>query len=77
MAERALIDLQLTLDGEPGASETRFTWAGPYILCLHTVIPQGGLALELHSAFVGHEGIDIRTQLSCCSGRPAGPRRYR
>ena len=58
MAERTLIDLQLTLDSEPAASETRFTWAGPYILCLHTVIPQGGLALELHSAFVGHEGID-------------------
>ena len=58
MAERALIDLQLTLDGEPTASETRFTWAGPYILCLHTVIPQAGIALELHSAFVGHEGID-------------------
>ena len=51
MAERALIDLQLTLDGEPATSEMRFTWAGPYILCLHTVIPQAGLALELHSAF--------------------------
>ena len=58
MAERALIDLKLTLDEEPATSETRFTWAGPYILCLHTVIPQVGLALELHSAFVGHEGID-------------------
>ena len=58
MAERALIDLQLTLDGEPTARETRFTWAGAYILCLHTVIPQGGLALELHSVFVGHEGVD-------------------
>jgi len=58
VAERALIKLKLTLDGEPAASETRFTWAGPYILCLHTVIPQGGLALELHSAFVGHEGVE-------------------
>jgi hypothetical protein len=58
VAERPLIDLQLTLDGEPAASETRFTSAGPYILCLHTVIPQAGIALELHSAFVGHEGIE-------------------
>jgi hypothetical protein len=61
VAGRALIDLQLALDGQPTASETRFTWAGPYILCLHTVIPQAGLALELHSAFVGHEGIDTHT----------------
>ena len=64
MAERALIDLQLSLDGEPAASETRFISAGPYILCLHTVIPQAALALELHSAFVGHKGIDTHaTQL--------------
>ena len=64
MAERALIDPQVTLDGEPAPSGTRFTWAGLYMLCLHTVIPQAGLALELHSTFVGHEGIDTHaTQL--------------
>ena len=71
MAERALIDLKLALDGEPATSETRFTWAGPYILCLHTVIPQAALALELHSAFVATRA-STRTQLSCCSARAAG-----
>ncbi len=34
------------------------------MLCLQTVIPQAGIALELYSTFVGHEGIDTHaTQL--------------
>jgi len=43
-----LIDLQLALDGERVASETRFAWAGAYTLCLQTVIPRPALRSECH-----------------------------
>jgi hypothetical protein len=52
-----VIDLQLTLDGVQAHSETTCTWAGPYVLTVHTVIPRDDLALELHSTFVGHPGV--------------------
>jgi hypothetical protein len=58
VATRELIELELTLDGQPVQSETRYTWAGAYVLSVHTVIPQAGLAVELHSTFVGHPGVD-------------------
>ena len=57
MADRPRIDLPITLDGEPVESHTTYTWAGAYILSLHTVLPQPDLALELHSTFVGHNGV--------------------
>ena len=57
MSDRPTIELPIILDGQPAESETTYTWAGPYILSLHTVLPQHGLALELHSTFVGHQGV--------------------
>ncbi len=30
---------------------------GPYVLSVHTVIPQPDLAIELHSTFVGHRSV--------------------
>jgi hypothetical protein len=54
---RPRIDLELRIDGEPTLSETTFTWAGAHVLTIHTVVPRGDLALELHSTFVGHPGV--------------------
>jgi hypothetical protein len=53
-----VIDLELRLDGQPVESETTCTWAGAYVLVVHTVIPRADLALELHSTFVGHPGVE-------------------
>jgi hypothetical protein len=58
MPERPVIDLELTLDGEPAGSETTCTWAGAHVLTVHTVVPRADLALELHSTFIGHSGVD-------------------
>ena len=52
-----MIDLEVTVDGRSTASETTCTWAGAHVLTVHTVIPRAGLALELHSTFVGHSGV--------------------
>jgi hypothetical protein len=57
VSDRPTIELPITLDGHPAESETTYTWAGPYILSLHTVLPQPDLALELHSTFIGHRGV--------------------
>ena len=53
---RARIDVKLSLDGVRVQSETTYAWAGPYVLSVHTVIPQPDLAIELHSTFTGHPG---------------------
>jgi hypothetical protein len=52
MRDRLLITF--TLDGEPVESVTHLARSGPYVLVLQTVMPQSGLAVELHSTFVGH-----------------------
>ena len=39
------------------SSETTCTWAGPYVLVIATALPDHGLAVEVHSTFVGHEGV--------------------
>jgi hypothetical protein len=57
VTSRPRIDLELRIDGEPTLSETTCTWAGAHILTIHTVVPRGDLALELHSTFVGHPGV--------------------
>jgi hypothetical protein len=57
VAVRPVIDLELTLDGKQVQSETTCTWAGAYVLTVHTAIPRPDLALELHSTFVGHPGV--------------------
>lgn len=53
---RARIDVKLSLDGALVPSEVTYLWAGPYVLSVHTVIPQPDLAVELHSTFCGHPG---------------------
>src|SRR4029077_14644725 len=57
MSERRTIELAVTLDGRSLASETTCMWAGPYVLTIATTLPDRGLAVELHSTFVGHEGV--------------------
>jgi hypothetical protein len=43
-------------------------WAGPYVLVIATVLPEAGLAFEVHSTFVGHEGV-----LTCATHLTLGP----
>lgn len=43
-------------------------WAGPYVLVVATVLPEAGLAVEIHSTFVGHE--DVPT---CATHLTLGP----
>ena len=55
------LPITFTLSGEPVESVTRLVRSGPYVLVLQTVMPQRGLAVELHSTFVGHAGVRTRT----------------
>jgi hypothetical protein len=57
MSVRRTVPLAFTLDGRQVASETTCIWGGPYVLTITTVLPDQGLALEVHSTFVGHEGV--------------------
>jgi hypothetical protein len=57
MSGRRTIALDVTLDGRRADSETTYVWAGPYVLVIATVLPEMGLAVEVHSTFVGHEGV--------------------
>jgi hypothetical protein len=54
VAERNLIPLHITLDGQPERSETPVASAGPYALVLSSVLPDR--AVELHSTYLGHPG---------------------
>jgi hypothetical protein len=45
------------LDGRLVDSETTSIWAGPYVLVVATALPEPGLAVEVHSTFVGHRGV--------------------
>ena len=57
MSERRTIALAVALDGRQVSSETTCTWAGPYVLVIATALPDHGLAVEVHSTFIGHEGV--------------------
>ena len=57
MNDRRRVPLAFSLDGRQVASETTCIWAGPYVLAISTVLPDHGLAAEVHSTFVGHEGV--------------------
>jgi hypothetical protein len=57
MSERRNVPLAVTLDGRQVTSETTCMWAGPYVLTIATALPDQALALEVHSTFVGHEGV--------------------
>ena len=54
---RSRIDLDVMIDGLLVESETTCTWAGAHVLTVHSVVPRAGLAVELHSTFVGHPGL--------------------
>lgn len=51
---RRQLGITFILAGEPLDSVTHLVRSGPYVLVMHTVMPQRGLAVELHSTFVGH-----------------------
>ena len=51
---RCQLPITFTLEGQPVESVTRLLRSSPYVLVLHTTLPQSGLAVELHSTFVGH-----------------------
>jgi hypothetical protein len=57
MSEHRTVPLAVTLDGRQIANETTCIWAGPYVLTIATMLPDQGLALEVHSTFVGHQGV--------------------
>ncbi len=54
---RDRLAITFTLDDEPVESVTHLVRSGPYVLVLQTVMPQAGLAVELHSTFVGHAAV--------------------
>lgn len=51
------LSITFRLDDEPVESVTHLVRSGPYVLVLQTVMPQRGLAVELHSTFVGHNTV--------------------
>ena len=57
MSDLRTIPLAVTLNGRKVDSETTCVWVGPHVLVIATVLPDHGLALELDSIFVGHEGV--------------------
>lgn len=63
-----MIAFDVTLDGRRADSETTCMWAGPYVLVIATVLPELGLAVDVHSTFVGHEGVP-----TCATHLTLGP----
>lgn len=57
MSERRNVKLEIHVDEQLLSSETTFAWAGPYLLAIATVLPDSGVALGVHSGFLGHEGV--------------------
>jgi hypothetical protein len=57
VSARRRITLNIKLDGHDAESETTCAWVGPYVLVIVTVLPESGLAVEVNSTFVGHEGV--------------------
>jgi hypothetical protein len=68
VSDRRTIALNITLDGRLADSETTCIWAGPYVLVIATVLPEPGLAAEVHSTFVGHPGVP-----TCATHLTLGP----
>jgi hypothetical protein len=68
--ERRQLPITFTLDGAPVESVTHLLRSGPYVLAIQTVLPQRGLAVELHSTFVGHGA--VRTQATHLLLGPVG-----
>jgi hypothetical protein len=68
MSGRRTIALEIKLDQRPADSETTCIWAGPYVLVIATVLPEHGLAAEVHSTFLGHAGV-----ATCATHLTLGP----
>jgi hypothetical protein len=58
--DKAELAITYTLDGEPVESITHLHCAGPYVIVVQTVMPGLGLAVELHSTFVGHDSVPTK-----------------
>ena len=58
MDQRAVIPIQIAIDGTQVRSETRVANGGPYALTLSSVLPDH--ASELHSTYLGHPGAPTR-----------------
>jgi hypothetical protein len=71
VSDRRTIALDINLDGRRADSETTCIWAGPYVLVIATVLPEPGLAAEVHSTFVGHSGVP-----TCATHLALGPVGY-
>jgi hypothetical protein len=71
VSDRRTIALEVKLDGCLADSETTCMWAGPYVLVIATVLPEPGLAAEVHSTFVGHPGVP-----TCATHLTLGPVGY-
>ncbi len=70
MSDSRLIPLQVSLDDRRLESETVCAWSGPYVLTIATSLPEAGIAIEVHTVFVGHE--DTRTYATHLTLGPAG-----
>jgi hypothetical protein len=46
--------MPIDVDGHRVTSETTVARVGGYVLVIATVLPDAGLAIELHSTYVGH-----------------------
>jgi hypothetical protein len=57
VSQRRNVNLEIRIDGELVSSETTFAWAGPYLLAIATVLPDSGIALGVHSSFLGNQGV--------------------
>jgi hypothetical protein len=68
VSDRRTIALDIKLDARLAGSETSCMWAGPYVLVIATVLPEPGLAAEVHSTFVGHPGVP-----TCATHLALGP----
>ena len=55
MAYDGSMTFRVLIDGAAAESETTFSWAGAYSLTIATALPK--LAVELHSAYLGHPGV--------------------
>ncbi len=68
MTKQRKITLQIKLNDRNTESETTCSWIGPYILGIVTVLPEPGLAVEVNSTFLGHEGVP-----TCATHLTLGP----
>ncbi|MGE0363756.1 MAG: hypothetical protein AB7R67_23805 [Vicinamibacterales bacterium] len=70
MADRA--HLPIDVDARRADSDTTIVRNGAYVLTISTVLPERGLAVELHSTYVGHPASEtLSTHLLLGADLPA------